>query len=187
MWVDVYEAARTGRSLQGSLQMIECPRVLALREVPTPVQAELLGEDARMSGIDWAARFYQVQATGQASQSWMALRFSTRLLQKCVRCLEPVVVEIAQERSFVFVGSEERAAELDEDLEDADVLVGSRRFDLAELIEDELILALPALPQHESCDLPAQARQRRIIEEARDKRPFDLLKAVDWGKSGGKH
>lgn len=184
MSVDVYDLARQGQTLSGALQLLECPRVLALREVPDVAQATRLGADAALQEIDWKAEFYRVEAAGQHPQSWLRLSFSTRLLQKCVRCLEPVAVAIGQTREFVFVGSEERAAELDEELDSVDVLVGSKRFDLAELIEDELILALPALPQHERCDLPGQIEEPEQAEEA-PRRPFDMLKSVDWNGKGG--
>jgi uncharacterized protein len=162
MLVDVYEAARTAQRLEGHLPLLELPRALELREVPNATQAERLGEDAQCK-----------------------LHFAARMLQQCVRCLEPVVTVIDEERQFVFVGNEERAAELDEDLEMADVLVGSKRFDLAELIEDELILALPPLVQHEVCDLPVEIKDEPQAEEA-PRKPFDALKNLDWSGGSGK-
>lgn len=61
----------------------------------------------------------------------------------------PVTVE----RSFVFAADEIRAKELDDETED-DVLVLASRLDLAELIEDELILSLPLVPRHDRCSGP---------------------------------
>jgi uncharacterized protein len=185
MLVDVYEAARTGQTLEGTLDLIEMPRALELREEPSEAQAARLGEDAHMPGVSWSAAFFRVDATAQAAQTWCRLGFKTRMLQQCVRCLEPVVTAVEEERQFVFVGNEERAAELDEDLEMADVLVGSKRFDLADLIEDELILALPGLVQHDICDLPVEPVNEDFVEEA-PRKPFDALKNVDWSGGGGK-
>jgi uncharacterized protein len=184
MVVDVYEAARTQQTLEGSLALTEMPRALELREVPSEAQAGRLGEDAKMPLVAWRAEFFRVDATAQAAQTWCKLRFKARVLQQCVRCLEPVVTQVEEERQFVFVGNEERAAELDEDLEMADVLVGSKRFDLAELVEDELILALPPLAQHEICDLPVEPKDKQIVEDS-PRNPFDALKNVDWSGGGG--
>jgi uncharacterized protein len=187
MLVDVYEAARTGQRLEGHLSLLELPRALELREVPNAIQAERLGEDASLPSVSWRAEFFRVDAAAQQAQTWCKLHFAARILQQCVRCLEPVVTVIDEARQFVFVGNEERAAELDEDLEMADVLVGSKRFDLAELIEDELILALPPLVQHEVCELPVEIKDEPQAEEA-PRKPFDALKNLDWsGGSGKKH
>ena len=178
MWVDVYESARLGKSLTGQLDMAALARLADLREVPTPAQAAVLGDDARAAPIAWHAQFYRVTSSAAPPQSWLKLEFQTQILQKCVRCLEPVLVSLAQTRQFVFVSSEERALELDDELEDADVLVGAKQFDLRELIEDELIMSLPSLPEHESCDLPVQAAQRQLLAE-KAARPFDMLKQLD--------
>ena len=185
MVVDVYEAARTGQALDGSVSLIELPRALELREVPNEAQVRGLGEDADMSKVSWRAEFFRVEAAAQQPQTWCKLHFRTRLLQQCVRCLEPLAVAVDEERQFVFVGNEERAAELDEDLEMADVLVGSKRFDLAELIEDELILALPPLVQHDVCHLPLEPEDEQSTGAA-TKNPFDALKNMDWRGGGGK-
>jgi uncharacterized protein len=57
------------------------------------------------------------------------------------------------DRRFRFVRTEAEAARLDEDSDD-DVLVLEPRLDLAELLEDEFILALPIVPMHDSCPQP---------------------------------
>jgi uncharacterized protein len=185
MVIDIYEAARTGQSLTGTLELRDLPRALELREIPSADQALKLGEDGKIQEINWQASFFRVDVNAQAAQTWCRLSFQTRLLQRCVRCLEPVALAVNEERQFVFVASEDRAAELDEDLDQADVLVGSKRFDLAELIEDELILALPPLAQHEVCTLPTETNAEDLLEEA-PPNPFEALKKVDWGKGGGK-
>ncbi len=185
MVVDVYEAARTQQTLEGGLALTDMPRALELREVPNEQQAAHLGEDAKMPTVTWRAEFFRVDATAQQAQTWCKLHFKARLLQQCVRCLEPVVTQVEEERQFVFVGNEERAAELDEDLEMADVLVGSKRFDLAELIEDELILSLPPLAHHEVCTLPVELKDDQTHEDP-PRNPFDALKNVDWPGAGGK-
>jgi uncharacterized protein len=60
-----------------------------------------------------------------------------------------------------------------------------RKLDLAALVEDELLLAVPIIPQHdpdEACDLPdaAAATDEQGAEAAQMRRPFaglkDLLK-----------
>ncbi len=62
----------------------------------------------------------------------------------------PVDVPLDVERSFRFVADEATAEALDEEC-DEDLLALSREFDLRELIEDELLMALPVVPRHEEC------------------------------------
>ena len=66
------------------------------------------------------------------------------------RCLQPVALDLEVLRPLRFVADETTAAALDADSDD-DVLVASRNLDLHELVEDELLLALPLVPKHERC------------------------------------
>jgi len=75
---------------------------------------------------------------------------TTSLPQICQRCLEPVDVAVQLEREFRFVESEAVAETQDDDCEE-DLLVTSREFDLAALIEDEVLLAMPLVPRHDTC------------------------------------
>lgn len=88
---------------------------------------------------------------------WLNLQASLRLSLVCQRCLGPVEEEIAFEREFRFVESEALAAAQDEESEE-DVLVLSPEFDLLELLEDELLMALPASPKHATCPRPVKLR-----------------------------
>lgn len=83
-------------------------------------------------------------------QVWLHLKAHALLPLTCQRCLAPVEVPVAVDRSFRFVADEERAAAEDDESEE-DVLALSRSFDLAELVEDELLMELPLAPRHESC------------------------------------
>ena len=66
------------------------------------------------------------------------------------RCMQPMEETVTVERTFRFAPDEATAARLDEELEE-DVLVCSRHFDLLDLVEDELIMALPLAPRHAAC------------------------------------
>jgi uncharacterized protein len=83
-------------------------------------------------------------------QSWLALTAEVAMPLICQRCLGPVDVPVQVEREFRFVATEEIAEAQDEDSEE-DVLVLSRDFNLLELIEDELLMALPVVPKHTAC------------------------------------
>jgi uncharacterized protein len=113
-------------------------------------------------------------------QVWLALTAEVALPQTCQRCLGPVDVPVAFEREFRFVASEEVAAVEDEASEE-DVLVLSRDFNLLELVEDELLMALPAVPKHEVCPstVKLQVADSDFVEEAQEKpNPFAVLEQL---------
>ncbi|OQW89737.1 MAG: hypothetical protein BWK72_00315 [Rhodoferax ferrireducens] len=91
----------------------------------------------------------RADVSGQPA-AWLRLTVTTSLPQICQRCLEPVDVAVQLEREFRFVESEAVAEAQDDDCEE-DLLVTSREFDLAALIEDEVLLAMPLVPRHDTC------------------------------------
>ena len=65
----------------------------------------------------------------------------------------------------------EELAESEDEASDEDVMVLSRDFNLLELIEDELLMALPVVPKHEVCPDPVtlQVADPDVVEEASEK------------------
>ena len=99
-----------------------------------------------------------------------------RLSIDCHRCLEPVSVELTTRFSVVGVTDEADAARLG--LRQDVVLLKSDEPTLGELIEDELILALPDRPCNEAnCDkAPPVAFPRETPAEESPFRSLALLK-----------
>jgi len=67
-------------------------------------------------------------------------------------------------------------AQLDATSED-DVLALTRALNLRELIEDELLLALPLVPMHPVCPTPLQV-EKEGLEVAEEANPFAVLAAL---------
>jgi uncharacterized protein len=65
----------------------------------------------------------------------------------CQRCLEPMTVSIDAEINLGIVGSDDEAKRLPEQYEP--LVVSGQQLSVAELIEDELLLFLPAIPRHD--------------------------------------
>ena len=103
--------------------------------------------------VQWRVHGERRAMRGGEAQTWLHLTASTQVALECQRCLKPVVVPVQIERDFLFVQGEDAAAQLDADSDD-DVLAITRALDLRELIEDELLLALPLVPRHEVCPQP---------------------------------
>ena len=83
-------------------------------------------------------------------------RVETSLVLVCQRCLEPVQQEVAADVDLMVVWSEEQAKALPADLDP--LLVTEERMTLAELVEEELLLAMPLVALHDQCpDPPPQS------------------------------
>jgi uncharacterized protein len=87
-------------------------------------------------------------------RGFLQLALRARPTMRCVRCLEPIAVELEALRDYRMVGSEAQAEREDADDDEHDLLVSSRQFDLAALVEDEAIMALPLAPGHADCRPP---------------------------------
>lgn len=100
--------------------------------------------------LNWSAQGELRAVPGGEAEVWLHMQADTVLPLTCQRCLTPVDVALAVNRSFRFVADEETAAALDDESED-DVLALDPEFDLATLVEDELLMEIPLVPRHEEC------------------------------------
>lgn len=66
----------------------------------------------------------------------------------CQRCLDPIRVPVAIDAELQLAETVREISEADDEI---DRVLASRRMDVASLVEDEVILALPMAPRHEEC------------------------------------
>ena len=137
--LDSQAFARDNGRLSGTSRLVHYPRLL--------VETQGQGADRTLG---WAAEGSLRADASSAGQAWLHLQISASLPLTCQRCLESLDWEPVVDRWFRFVDTEALAAEQDDTVEE-DLLVSSRQFSLAELIEDELLMALPLVPRHEAC------------------------------------
>jgi len=166
-----------GASLEGEWPAASLERLAdgAATEAPAegwpPVRWRLLGETR--------------QAKGAKAQAWLQVTAQAQVALTCQRCLKPVDEHIDVDRWIRFVDTEAEAAALDADSDD-DVLALPRHLDARELIEDELLLALPLVPRHEVCPEPlplADDEDAAADEEGERPNPFAALAALKRGGS----
>lgn len=105
----------------------------------------------------------------------LTLRVSGPVHLRCQRCLSPFEYAIDSESVLILAQDEASADALEEQLDDdsLDVVVGSRTMDVAGLIEDEALLALPLAPKHEVCPDPTVLQA--VNNDMQDS-PFAVLK-----------
>lgn len=157
--IDAFEFCRVNGSREGVQSVAEMPRLL--KECATPS-----GE------IAWALE-------GGASQHGfpqLILSVSGTVQLMCQRCLAPFDYALDSSTVLMLGRDDERADEIEAIVDDEaiDVIVGSRAMNIADLFEDEALLALPLSPKHEVC--PDTALVDSIKTEK--KSPFAGLKSL---------
>ena len=87
----------------------------------------------------------------------LRLRVGGAVQLQCQRCLDGVEHEINIETALRLVAPEALDTEYDDNPDEPDCIAASDALDLAALIEDEILLALPAYPRHQVGQCAARA------------------------------
>jgi uncharacterized protein len=104
----------------------------------------------------------------------LALNFELKgmLTVPCQRCLESIELDLNVKSKFILVKDESEIPLEDEEIDDNDYLVASAEFDVMQLVEDEILLAIPYATMHDIKDCPAKDR----LSELKAPHPFASLK-----------
>lgn len=167
--LNVEAFAREGGSASGAWALADLDRLAA---------SAMAGDSPAQ--VQWQASGEHRPVRSGTPQVWLHVEAHTTLMLQCQRCLGPVAMPVSAKRSFLFVHGENTAAELDADSED-DVLALTRSLDLRSLVEDELLLALPLVPRHETCPQPLWKDEEADAPESDKPNPFAKLAALKKG------
>lgn len=143
--IDTAELTRAGGTLSGREPVARLTRL-----------ASMLDPDDPGDTIEWTLTGRREPQPEGGRQPWLSLHFAGAVGMICTRCLQRVAVPLSADHRFLLVADEALAAHADAETDEYDVLVGSRHFDVLELVEDEVIMALPLVPRHDDCRLPDQ-------------------------------
>jgi len=128
--IDSLQFARTAKELRGRVDMEQMSRLAEMQ--------------CSTEGLEYHLR------GGKAGNGRPCLRVSVRgsLQLPCQRCLDPLPIAITVDVELQVTESLREIATADDDI---DRLFASRRADVGQLVEDEVILALPMAPRHDAC------------------------------------
>lgn len=132
--IDGFEFASAGARQQGIWPASDFPR---LRDMLASDSGEVAYE---IEGVH--------DERGRAA---LRLRVNGTLQLRCQRCLEAMPFEVHTDETLVLAGT---LAEIHAEPADAnapDRVLAGKEMPVRELVEDEVILALPYAPRHESC------------------------------------
>jgi len=165
--IDAFEFARQERHAEGSAPLA---RMLRLTQ----------GLPEQATGEDGLARWSVQGRKGPHGEPLLELRVQAAPRVVCQRCLGPFAWKVDSETVLQVVGSE---AELDDDPQDdpdaIEKIVGGKRLDPLELVEDELILSVPYIPRHSVCPgMQDKAAEAPEAPAARRPSPFAALEQL---------
>jgi len=144
--LDLYEFARSGRQAAGVVRVSQLPRMLA--EVP----AEAPDRDTAFTWQAEGSTQPELQDDGtEGPQPYLRLAVHGSAWFVCQRCLAPYEQPFNVDAIYRIVDTDAQAEEFPLDEDEVEVIVGSRQFDLVDLIEEELLLSLPLVPKHDVC------------------------------------
>lgn len=132
---------------------------------------------------EWSVQGELRQASDGQAAPWIHLQAKTKVPLTCQRCLKTVDQALEVDRSFRFV-KDEATADAQDDESEEDLLVLSKDFDLLALVEDELLMALPLVPMHTSCQsehAPTSPDDSGANADAKPN-PFAVLATMRLGK-----
>ncbi len=168
--LDVAAFAAAGASLSGHWAVKSLPRLAGSASADAAPAAD--------DRVEWSVDGEQRRRAGRPTEVWLRLRARVQLGLQCQRCLAPLIETVECDRWLRFVAGARQAESLDAESED-DVLELARQLDLRELVEDELLLALPIVPRHGLClqplELPAESPE---VAEPVAPHPFAVLQAL---------
>ncbi len=134
---DPFKFAAEGRSLAGSIPLAELQR---LADVLLDTGGEVVYSVTGELGPDRRLRLH-VSASGL-------------LRLRCQRCLGGMELPLAIEAVLQLVRPGEPIPEEELEIEEFDAIEAGADMDVRTLVEDEIVLAVPFAPRHESCESP---------------------------------
>ncbi|MDH4393933.1 MAG: DUF177 domain-containing protein [Aquabacterium sp.] len=144
-------------------------------------------QDTPLAAVAWQALGQRLPVAAGDAELWLHLHASAQVWLTCQRCLQPFTVPLDIDQRLRFVRGEAQAEALDAEIEE-DVLALSKSLDLRDLVEDELLLALPIVPRHDACPqpLPVPLGEAPAPEDVPEREnPFAALQRLKSTTPGG--
>lgn len=149
----LFDFARVEGELHSTVPLSALPRLRELLE----------GDEG--APVEWTLRGFQRERTGLRPQAMVALRVRAELRLICQRCLQEMTQVIEDAVDFRLV-IDEPPMTLEELEAEDEALPAEDPVDVLELIEDQLILALPLVPMHAVCPQSQAAEQSPAQSES---------------------
>jgi uncharacterized protein len=167
--LDARKAAARGALVSGSLRPADMPRFRAL-----------------LAGEEGSVRAELEFGRDEEGRSLVRVKIDADVEVSCQRCLQPMRRRVESDSTLAIVWTDEQAGQLPRNLEP--LVVAEQDVDLWRVVEEELMLALPAFSYHESeackeilADYSGPAPEEEV-SPGKKPNPFDVLAQLKRGK-----
>jgi len=153
--IEPLRLAQAGRELIGQIPLANMVRLASLLDDRLPLNREAghgIGGDDVGQVVSVALKF----DLDEAGQAYVVGNINAEVSLQCQRCMQPMRCTISEKISLGIVLSEEQAEQLPGYYEP--LLLQDSAVPVSELIEDELILGLPAVALHDKGQCSASGR-----------------------------
>ena len=169
--LDVKLLCRDAAQVEGSFALATMPRLASgLQGVPD-------------TAVTWKALGSRRPVTGGEPENWLHLQAQALVPLQCQRCLGPMSLPVDADVRLAMVWSEEEIPSLPQRFEG--LVVGEGLSDLYELVEEELLLAIPLAPRHPEgeCALRQTVESDEVADDDERENPFAVLAKIKGSSS----
>lgn len=156
--IDPYRLVQQGTVLEGRFDLAQLPRLAALL-------AEPVGD----------VRFEFQFDRDAGKRPVVRCHVSAELRLICQRCLEPIGYPVDNRNTLALVSGLDEARAVPEQYES--FLVEEATVSLREMVEEELLLGVPAFPKHEESCIP-EIGENADTADASSVNPFSALRGL---------
>ena len=128
--IDGLQFARGAGTLEGTLDLSALPRLAGMGCATADLSFELHG------------------ITDADGRYWLLVSADGTLTLECQRCLGPLAFPLALRGKLLLTASEREIEAADDEI---DRVLAGNAMDVCQIVEDEVLLALPLAPKHERC------------------------------------
>lgn len=161
--VDAWRMVSARRSFQGEFPVVAMKR---------------LGE--ALAGTEGTAHYELDFGRDEFGTAYLDVRVQVPVTLTCQRSLEPFVLPMAVDSRLGLIRSERDEAALPPNVEPL-LIADDSKLNLLEVIEDELLLALPLVPVNPDSTLPEDVvgpTPEEVSSEGRSDNPFAVLREL---------
>ena len=126
--------------------------VLEMALFPRLVEELLQSQSKTPFTVSWAMRSWVNELATGSDQYRLEIKAKTSLTLVCQRCLNDFEQPLVVHSQFLLLSTEEDVDQFPIENDNEDALLNSHEFNVLELLEDELLLAIPIVPKHDERD-----------------------------------
>jgi uncharacterized protein len=140
-FIDGLQFAHSGQILSGSFAIKQLPRLLDIAA----------SDNGNVS--------YHISGKrDQQGKPWLECVVEGTVELQCQRCMQSFVHPFSVKSALMLVASEAALPDPEAEPDEMDAIVATPEMNVADMVEEEILLSLPMIPRHEACEIAEQGK-----------------------------